>query len=356
MTNDPTSRVGGEHAAGGTTVEPLVSVILPVYNGEAYVDGALDSALGQTYRNIEVIVVDDGSRDRTRAMVETRALHDSRIRVIGQANCGLAASRNQALAVARGEFVAPLDADDVWDPTKVERQVHRIITAGDSSGLVYCWWASIDDDGAVLDSSPHWRIEGNAAEMLLQVNYVGGGSVPLYRRRCLEQIGGYDVALHEGCEDWDAALKVAERYAVAVVPSLLVGYRRRRDSMSAHTERMWRSHARVIRAARQRRPELGPEVIQRSHDQFALYLAGVSFWSGAYYQAVSWGLRALPSRLALQTLPYIIRLFSKTLVRSGRSRQEFVRPGVRFSSLEMPQPLIPYDLIYDRCFKRLRNE
>ncbi len=356
MTKDPTPGVSAEHTAGGPRFKPLVSVILPVYNGEAFVDGALHSALGQTYRNLEVIVVDDGSRDRTRAIVEARALHDSRVRVIGQANRGLAASRNTGLDAARGEFIAPLDADDVWDPTKVERQVYRMIEAGDSNGLVYCWWASLDNDGAVLDSSPHWRIEGNGSETLLQVNYVGGGSVPLYRRRCLEQVGGYDVALHEGCEDWDAALKVAERYTVAVVPSLLVGYRRRRDSMSAHTERMWRSHARVMNAARQRRPGLGPVAVRHSQDQFALYLAGVSFWSGAYWQAAGWGLRALPSSLALQTLPYIVRLFSKTLVQSGRANQKIVGPGVRFSSWDMPQPLIPYDQIYKRRVKRLRNE
>src|SRR6267378_894238 len=112
--------------------DPLVSVILPVRDGESSIGDTLESALGQTYRNIEVIVVDDGSRDRTRAIVEARALRDSRVRVIGQNNRGLAASRNRALAIARGEFIAPLDADDLWDPTKMERQVHRMTEAGDS--------------------------------------------------------------------------------------------------------------------------------------------------------------------------------------------------------------------------------
>ena len=96
---------------------------------------------------LELIVVDDGSRDRTRAIVDQWAERDSRVRVLAQANRGVAAARNRALAAARGEFIAPLDADDLWDPTKIERQVRRMIEAGEGTGLVYCWWVSIDPDG-----------------------------------------------------------------------------------------------------------------------------------------------------------------------------------------------------------------
>src|ERR1700681_4675250 len=115
---------------------PLVSIILPVYNGEAHVDGTIDSALHQTYRNIEVIIVDDGSRDRTPAIVDASATRDSRVRVITQTNCGVANARNRAIEAARGEFIAPLDADDLWDPTKIARQVHRMIQGGEDTGLV----------------------------------------------------------------------------------------------------------------------------------------------------------------------------------------------------------------------------
>jgi glycosyltransferase involved in cell wall biosynthesis len=341
-------------------LEPLVSIILPVYNGEPWIGETLDSALCQTYRNIEVIIVDDGSQDRTRIIVEERALSDSRVRVIGQTNRGVAAARNRALAVARGEFVAPLDADDLWDPTKIERQVRRMIDAGANTGLVYCWWVWIDINGGLLDCSPRWRIEGNAVETLVQVNYTGNASVPLYRRRCLEQVGGYDVTLRErnaqGCEDWDAALKVAERSRVAVVSSPLVGYRRRRDSMSARSDRMWRSYTLVMNGARQRRPEMSRMSIRQSQSQFALHLAGISFWSGAYGKAFRWGLRALRSSLPLRILPYVIRLFWKTLLRRGPSTRRIVRPGVPFGSCEMPQPLIPYDLIYNQRCKRSRTE
>jgi glycosyltransferase involved in cell wall biosynthesis len=360
MTNDSTPRVANAHVAGPTTLEPLVSVILPVYNGEADIETTLDSALQQTYRNIEVIIVDDGSRDGTRALVDALARRDSRVRVVAQTNRGVAAARNRGLAEARGQFIAPLDADDVWDPTKIERQVDRIRETGDNTGLVYCWWVWIDDNGAVLDCSPRWRIEGNAAETLLQVNYTGNASVPLYRRRDLEQVGGFDVTLRDrgaqGCEDWDVALKIVERSSVAVVPSVLVGYRRRRASMSTRTDRMWRSHVLVVNGATKRQPALSPSSIRRSHDQFALHLAGVSFWSRAYVRSICWGLRASRSSLVLHVLPYVIRLFSRMLVRPRHSSRKIVRPGVRFSSWDMPRSLIPYDRIYDRHFTRLRDE
>jgi glycosyltransferase involved in cell wall biosynthesis len=331
---------------------PLVSVVVPVHDGERFIGATLDSALGQTYRSLEVVVVDDGSSDRTRAIVEARAAADPRVRLVTQANRGVAAARNRGIAEARGELIAPLDADDLWDPAKIERQVRRMIEAGDDTGLVYCWWVWIDDAGAILDRSPHWRIEGHSADALLQVNYTGSASVPLFRRRCLEEAGGYDVTLRaragDSCEDWDVALKIAERSRVAVVPSLLVGYRRRRDSMSTQTDRMWRAHTLVMNGVRQRRPELKAALVRRSQAQFALYLAGVSFWSGEYGRAVRWTLRAVPSSVTLRVLPYVIRLLWKHLRRRGRPHHGVIRPGVSFDSLEMPQPLIPYDVIYTR--------
>ena len=329
---------------------PLVSVILPVRDGESFIGDTLESALGQTYRNLEVVVVDDGSRDRTQAVVDAWIERDSRVRMIAQTNRGVAHARNRAIAEARGEFIAPLDADDLWDPTKIERQVHRMIEAGDDTGLIYCWWVWVDVNGALLDCSPPWQFEGSGADIMLQVNYVGNASVPLFRRRYLDQVGGYDVTLRdrdaEGCEDLDVALKVAEQSRVAVVPQRLVAYRRLRDNMSARTDRMWRSHVFVIAGARQRRPDLAPAWIRRSHDQFALHLAGVAFWSGAYLQAIGWGLRAWRSTLAFRILPDIIRLFLRKLLRNNRPPRRVIGPGVSFSNWEMPQPLIPYDRVY----------
>lgn len=336
--------------------DPLVSIIIPARDVESFIGGTLESALGQTYPNIEVVVVDDGSRDRTRTVVNAWVERDSRVRLLAQENRGVAASRNRAIATARGELIAPLDADDLWAPCKIERQVRRMLDAGEDTGLVYCWWTLIDVHGVLLDSSPRWRIDGDAADTLLQVNYTGNASVPLFRRRCLEEVGGYDVTLRaaEGCEDYDVALKVAERWRVAVVAAPLVAYRRRPDGLSGRTDRMNAAHALVIDRARQRRPGLPPALIRSSQDQFALYLAGVSFWSGAFPKAVRWGVRALRSSLALAVLPYVLRLLFRRR-RQARPASRVIRPGVDFSTWTLPEPLIPYDRIYERRGTRRRR-
>src|SRR5206468_11089124 len=142
-----------------------------------------------------VIVVDDGSRDRSAASVGARASRDRRLRLSRQANRGVAAARNGGIAASRGELIAPLDADDIWDPSKIERQVARMLELGEDTGLVYCWWLWIDSDNVVLDYSPQWRVEGASADALLQVNYVGCASNPLFRRSHLAAVGGYDETL-----------------------------------------------------------------------------------------------------------------------------------------------------------------
>lgn len=336
-----------------------MSIILPVRDGESYVGATIDSALQQTYRNIELIIVDDGSTDRTGAVIEARAAGDARVRVVHQLNRGVAAARNRALAAARGELVAPLDADDLWDPQKIERQVRRLLEAGSSTGLVYCWWTWIDEVGAALDRSPAWAIEGSAADALLEVNFTGNASVPMYRRRALERAGGYDESMRtrgaEGCEDWDAALKVAEQSLVAVVPSVLIGYRRRSTSMSARTDKMWRGHTLVLEEARKRRAYLSPALVRRSRDQFALHLAGVCYWSGAYHRAAGWALRAVPSSLALEVMPYVARLLSRRVT----ARRPFAiaarADSSCFDHFAALPPLIPYDRLYDRRLARRRR-
>jgi glycosyltransferase involved in cell wall biosynthesis len=330
---------------------PLVSVIIAAFNAEAYLKETCLSVLSQTYPTIELIVVDDGSTDGTAAVVRTLAASDSRIRLIQQENRGVAAARNAAIAQAAGEFIAPLDADDVWDRTKIARQVERLQACGPGTGIAYCWWAWIDDRGAVLDRSPRWQVEGRAVSQLAEVNFTGSASVPLYRRSCLDEIGAYDVTLQrhrsQGCEDWELALRVAGRWDVAVVPAVLVGYRRRTDSMSAQCDTMWRSHLQIMAALAERDPSISKAVLRRSSGQFALHLAGVAFWSGDYVQAFRWGFRA-PWTLSITVMPYVLRLLTRRLLRLEPTRPILSSDGGRFDESGLREPLIPYDRIYAR--------
>ena len=125
----------------------LVSVIVPSYNASRYIRETLESVLGQTYSSFEVIVVDDGSTDDTAAIVADYSRRDSRIRLVSQPNGGVGAARNRAIAEASGEFIAPLDADDVWYPEKLQKQVASLERHGTEWGVGYCWSKSINDVG-----------------------------------------------------------------------------------------------------------------------------------------------------------------------------------------------------------------
>lgn len=352
----PGERHNGSVAGGRP---PLVSVIIAAFNAEPYLREACLSVLGQTYPALELIVVDDGSTDATAAVVRELAASDSRVRLIQQENRGVAAARNTAIAHGAGEFIAPLDADDVWDRTKIARQVERLQASGPGTGIAYCWWAWIDDKGAVLDRSPRWQIEGHAVSRLAEVNFTGSASVPLYRRSCLDQVGAYDVTLQrhqsQGCEDWELALRVASRWKVSVVPAVLVGYRRRTDSMSAQCDTMWRSHLLVMAALAERDPSISKAVLRRSSGQFALHLAGVAFWSGDYLQAFRWGFRA-PWTLSITVMPYVLRLLTRRLLRLEPARPVLSSDGGHFDESGLREPLIPYDRIYARHWHGQKRE
>ena len=322
---------------------PLVTVLLPVFNGERFLDGTLQSARSQSHRNLEILVVDDGSTDGSRAIVERHASLDPRVRLIVQQNAGVARARNNALAQARGEFIAALDADDLWAPQKIEQQVQRLLEAGSETAFAYCWWVWIDASGQLLDQSPPWRLEGRVLQQLIVVNFTGSASGPLFRRSCLQEIGGYDEELVRvnagGCEDLDVALRLAERFPVVAVPEVLLGYRRTAGSMSSDVAMMCRSQQRVLRGVRDRHPELHPRLFRASARVFALYLAGVSFWSGRLREAFYWGFRS-GVRLPLQVAPYVLRLLLRPRPQASPVRMV---PGVPLPSARLPRPLIPYD-------------
>lgn len=331
-----------------TPSNPLVTVILPVYNGAEFVGVALESVLKQTYTNLEVIAVNDGSTDGTQAVLESYAAKDARVRVVQQVNGGVARARNHAIELARGEFIAPIDADDLWLPQKIERQVGRMLRGGEKVGFVYCAWVWIDTEGRVLDRAPRWNVDGNALEPLIFINFTGNASVPLFRKHCLVEIGGYNESLARekagGCEDWEVVLRIAARYRIAVVGEVLLGYRRSPGSMSSACETMLRSQQKVMARLREEMPELPDAIFQASDRQFAMYLAGVSYWSGNLVGAIRWALRA-GIGLSLKVAPFALGMI---LFGRGRwKRAQVLRPGRRLDAGRIPKPLLPYDIICD---------
>ena len=239
----------------------LVSVIIPAYNAEATIERTVASVTAQTYRNLEVIVVDDGSLDRTAALVAKLAERDSRIRLLRKANAGLAAARNTGIEHAHGDLVAPVDADDLWHPTKIEKQIAVMRRGGDKVGAVYCRSRSIGSVGQIYFDHPTFDFRGDVFAPLIFWNFIQSGSL-LFRRTLAMKFGGYDVSLATRgattCEDLKFNLDLAERCDFDLVPEFLTGYTLRPGSMSTNIAAMLRSRSIVVGEARIKHPELPP--------------------------------------------------------------------------------------------------
>ena len=292
---------------------PLVSVIIPAYNAEAFLEKTLKSVLSQTYKNIEVLVVDDGSQDRTAEIVYSFAQQDRRVTLLQQPNSGVAAARNLAIQYAKGEFIAPIDADDIWYPHNLEKQVQCIMEADASVGLVYAWSVEIDEEDFISGGFHSYNYEGEVYGILVYRNFLGNASAALIRRSCIEKVGDYncDLRLQEaqGCEDWDLYLRIAECYQVKVVPEFLIGYRQITSSMSRNYQSMAKSQSLVLEAAQKRHPEIPAAIYQWSISNFCIHLAYQSTKDGNPFTALFWLYKALrfdPSMTLIRPDLYLI--------------------------------------------------
>jgi glycosyltransferase involved in cell wall biosynthesis len=205
----------------GDNVEPRVSVVMAVYNGERYLREAVDSILGQTFQDFEFIIVEDGSADATPAILD--GYTDPRlVRLRNQGNLGLTRSLNRGLATARGEYIARMDADDVSLPERLECQV-AYLEAHPGVGLVAAGFIFMDQAGGdKLVSWPHTD-QQRLREALIQENRFCHGVVML-RRACVESVGGYREVFRYA-QDYDLWLRILERYEVACLDKLLYRYR-----------------------------------------------------------------------------------------------------------------------------------
>ena len=275
---------------------PLVSVIVPAYNTATFISKTLDSVLSQTYRNLEVLVVDDGSQDETPEIVKLIAQTDRRVTLLRQSNAGVAAARNLAIQKSSGEYIAPIDADDIWYPQKIEKQVQCMLKTDASVGLVYTWAVYIDPKDLIIGAyNPYeffniYNLEGDVYTALVYRNFVGNASVPLIRRACLDKVGGYNCKLKkdgaQGCEDLDLYLRIAEYYQFKVVPEFLLGYRQVNESMSGNCMSMAKSYNTVMADVQQRHPEIPNAIYQWSASQFYSYLLGKSYACGDYLSSL----------------------------------------------------------------------
>ncbi len=225
-----------------------VDVIIPAFNAAKYLPFALDSVYTQTFGDWHIVLVDDGSTDNTTEVVAPFLSRlGSRITYIRQANRGLPAARNAAIRASTSEFLALLDADDVWLPCRLSDSL-KILAEYPQAGLAYGLITLMDSDGNLgrtWEGNPRYS-EGRIAPQIYMRKVELPCPTITFRRRCVEEVGLFDETMR-ATEDRDLWLRIALRYEVAFVPEVLAYYRISPSSMSTDWQRMLEAQLQFLR-------------------------------------------------------------------------------------------------------------
>ena len=296
----------------------MVSVILPVHNGEATIAEAVASVLMQSWRDLELIVIDDGSTDSTRDLLS--AIKDERLQAFSELQSGPAASRNRGIGRSRGDFVAFIDADDVWNPEKLELQLAALERMPDAA-VAYCWIDYMDAEGHFVCPDSRPLFEGLVYEQLLTQNFIDCGSNIVVRRQALLDAGGFDESLPV-VEDWDLSIRLSVRHPFVCVPRVLVRYRQSPTSLTTQVQLMEESYFRLIERAFSQAPEQLQHLKSSSVAHFYEYLAGKATQGiptrDNGFAALRFLTKAILSRpahlLGSWQRPWVIKSFAKALL------------------------------------------
>jgi len=241
---------------------PRVSIVVPCHNLGRYLAEAVDSVLGQSFTDVEILVVDDGSTDD-----ETRTILDGfsrpKTRVLRSENRGLPGAKNLGIANTSGDLLCMLDADDVLEPQMLARSV-ATLDAAPSMAFASHWLRTFGDE--------QWEWTPTSCDFpaLLDMNTVNGSA--LVRRPAIEAIGGFDETFLDGCEDWDLWITMVERgFPGTIIPEFLFRYRRRLDSMS-RVMMQGDTHPALYRRLASKHPEsyrahLEPLLVRREREE-----------------------------------------------------------------------------------------
>lgn len=258
-------------------MQPLVSVVIPVYNSAATVIDSLRSVLDQTHRNLEVLIIDDGGDDGSIDLC--RAVEDPRIRILSQPNRGLAGARNTGIRQSRGAIVGFIDSDDLWHPTKVARHLEHLADSPEV-GLSFSRSSFIDEAGHPLGIYQVPRLTGITPQLLFCRNPISNGSCVLMRREVLDAIAfeenrygtperfWFDDAFRQS-EDVECWMRIAltTDWRIEGIPEALTYYRISSGGLSANVEKQSESWERVIAKI----ASYAPEFVRRWGDRARAY-------------------------------------------------------------------------------------
>jgi glycosyltransferase involved in cell wall biosynthesis len=217
---------------------PKVSVIIPTYNYGKYIEKAIDSVLAQTYQDFEIIVVDDGSTDNTKEIIETR--YKDKVRYFYQENKGAPVARNKGIRKSRGEYLTFLDADDWFAPENLKYKV-KVLDNDADAGWVYSDGYYVNKEGEIIDkasnrfSFSNRKLEGDiSSELFSMGNYITTDSV-LARKTCIIKAGCFDETL-PALQDYELWLRISLQYKIKYVDELLCYYTLHSNSISSKRE------------------------------------------------------------------------------------------------------------------------
>lgn len=229
----------------------LISVVIPVFNGEKTIKETITSVLSQTFNDFELIIINDGSQDLTLEVISS--IKDNRIQIYSYPNAGLAVSRNRGISHATSDYIAFIDADDLWTSDKLESQLKALKNHSEAA-VAYSWTDYIDENSQFLGKGSHVTANGNIYPHLLLTDILENGSNPLIRKQAFLEVGNFDESLR-AAEDWDMFLRLASRYHFVAVASPQVLYRISANSMSANILQQERESLKVIERAFKQAPQ-----------------------------------------------------------------------------------------------------
>jgi glycosyltransferase involved in cell wall biosynthesis len=291
-----------------------VTVIVPVYNGQDFIERTIRSAAAQDYPRIEILVVDDGSTDSTASILDRLARELPRVRYVTIPNGGVANARNYGTELAETDYVAYLDGDDLWHPSKITRQVEALSRHGDDESWAACYalFRRIDGDDRLIANGAVHLARGDILADHLRVNHVGNGSSLLVRRRAALDVGGFDPAYAArgigGCEDFDFQLRLLKKYKMEVVPEYLVGYRFHESCMSRNHRAMAMGYLATVENALD-----GAQVTARDRKKALAAAHDYVWWRLLVDGEPVKGLKSLVAQLRAEPLALIPRIAERTL-------------------------------------------
>lgn len=212
---------------------PTISVIIPTYNRASLLNRSIKSVLNQTFHDFELIVVDDGSTDNTKELINEFMKNDPRIRYIWQENSGGPTKPiNAGIKKSKGDYITILGSDDEILPEKLEKQIKKFDSVSKNVGLIYCGLQYIPENKNKQSKTIIPKLRGNLFTELLKGSFIGG-ITPLIKKECFQKLGLFDTSLPSG-EDWDMWIRISKNYEFDYVPEALAIYHIHGKQISAN--------------------------------------------------------------------------------------------------------------------------